>query len=109
MNGPDVTPPLFEMDLPYPQMGGKNIRVVRGTATAIGTLVTYHRPQERTCGIRIDILHPPVYHPRAEPVPLDHWVDVGVIPVTSLKLSKEQIARIKQVDKDDHTFELELE
>jgi hypothetical protein len=49
-------------------------------------------------GVRIDILHPPVYHPRAAPIPERQWVDVGYIPVTVLKLSKNQIQNIKKIE-----------
>jgi hypothetical protein len=54
--------------------------------------------KKRKVGVRIDILYPPVYHPRAAPIPERQWVDVGYIPVTVLKLSKNQIQNIKKIE-----------
>jgi hypothetical protein len=72
------------------------VRTPRGSA--IGDLIVYRQPKKGKVGVRIDILYPPVYHPRAAPIPERQWVDVGYIPVTVLKLSKNQIQNIKKIE-----------
>src|SRR5260370_2548768 len=72
------------------------VRTPRGSA--IGDLIVYRKRKKGKVGVRIDILHPPVYHPRAAPIPERQWVVVGYIAVTVLKLSKNQIQNIKKIE-----------
>jgi hypothetical protein len=68
------------------------VRTPRGSA--IGDLIVYRQPKKGKVGVRIDILYPP----RAAPIPERQWVNVGYIPVTVLKLSKNQIQNIKKIE-----------
>jgi len=70
------------------------VRTPRGSA--IGDLIVYRQPKKGKVGVRIDILYPPVYHPRAAPIPERQWVDVGYIPVTVLKLSKTKFKILRR-------------
>jgi hypothetical protein len=56
--------------------------LVRPRGSAIGDSIVYRQPKKGKVGVRIDILHPPEYHPRAAPIPERQWVYVGYIPVT---------------------------
>jgi hypothetical protein len=108
MPDPGLTPPMFSMKLPHEHMDGAKILVRTPRGSAIGDLIVYRQPKKGKVGVRIDILHPPVYHPRAAPIPEKQWVDVGYIPVTVLKLSKKQIQNIKKIEHQDYAYSVQL-
>jgi len=96
------------MEPPFPEMESKKIRVTSAGKSGVGKLVAYWRPTERRFGLRIDIIHPPVYHQRDESIPLAQWVDVGYIPVTTLKLSQDQIWKIVRSNDTECDFVLTI-
>jgi hypothetical protein len=101
-----LTPPMFSMKPPFEDVRDAKILVKTSRGDAIGNLVAYHHPKKGKFGIRIDILHPPVYLPTSAPVPENKWVDIGYIPVTSLKLSQKQIQNIRQIDHEKYSYTL---
>jgi hypothetical protein len=102
-----LTPPLFSINPPYEKMNGTKILVQTSLGQTIGDLIAYH--QKGKFGIRIDILHPPVYHPRTAPIPESQWVEVGYIPVTVVKLTEKQILSIKKIDHQDYTYAVQID
>jgi len=99
---------MFSMKLPHEHMDGAKILVQTSGGRVIGNLLVYRQPKKGKVGVRIDILHPPVYHPRAAPIPEHQWVDVGHIPVTVLKLTKKQIQNIQKVDQPNYAYSIKL-
>jgi hypothetical protein len=109
MNSDDLTPPMFAMEPPFPDMQIGKIRILHGTGETIGELIPYQFPEDRLFGARIDILGPPVYDSRANPLPTGRFATAGHFTVTILKLSQDLLEEIQQTPDRNIPYLLELE
>ena len=107
MKNPAFEFPLHDMEPPYEKMDGAKIRIVTFSGSAVGDIVT-SRDAKKKFGVKVDLPRPIVHEPCIAPIPLGKWETIGTITVDVLKLTKEQIAKIKKVDSSDAAFELVL-
>ena len=89
-------------------MDGAKIRIIMSKAVALGEMVVSHDKQNTKFGVRIDVHNPIVYHPQRASLSIGKWEEIGTITVSVLKLSKEQIQRIRKIQSEDAAFELTL-
>jgi hypothetical protein len=83
MGSNDLTPPMFPIKPPFPNMGIGKIRISHSGGETMGELIPYHFPQDHLFGARIDILGPMVY---------------GCSLILVLKLSQQLLQTIQRTD-----------
>jgi len=103
-----LTPPLFKMKPPFPDMHAAKIRITQGEKELVGDLLSYHRPYDGLFGARIDIVGPVIHSTPSQPSPLEGWTDAGYFTITTLKLVYEDILAIKQTGDREVPYSLEL-
>lgn len=109
MDSDDLTPPMYPMKPPLPDMQIGKIRISHSGGETIGELIPYHFPQDHLFGARIDILGPVIPESSVEPIPLGRFVTAGHFIVTILNLSQELILKIRQTYDTDVPYALEIE
>jgi len=97
-------PELYKMYPPFPDMDEKKILVSSSTGSAVGQLVTNWQVSEGLFGVRIEFANPTVYcaaHP--DPIFGQHGA------VDYLLLSETEIRSIRECDREDYRYAIDLQ